>query len=299
MLIKKQRIRCFIVVIVKQQKDIKAKLQYSVLRVDVFLEINKNKELNMKYTNNNCSQDIGADPYYGVELECVFKNGYADENKETIYSIIDSKGYCQQLIKTIDFGDDCSLNASGIEFRFPPMSYDELMYWHEVAEFLRAVELCGAKAWTSRCNGIHIHINRGCLTKLHQYKIIQFFHNCKDILKNASRRRSFEYCSLDYLPQAIDVPFQEYGCREAIGVQNKTLEIRIFQSTTNILAFRAYVQFTEALRLFTQSTSIRNLNEHMFREFINKHKFLLADKLISTNNKFPPNKELPCFKAEG
>ena len=257
-------------------------------------ELSANKEI--VYSANR-DQKIGNDEYFGMELEISFSHEKHSTrpDAEQIHKNLVKKNIAIQLVNAISWGYDSSVD-NGIETRWPPMTYNYFMQSREVEQVIRYLETYGATAWHNKSNnGIHMHVNRASFTLIQLYKFIRFFQTNQGFIRHVARRDVFSngYCNIRRLSNAniVNMIKQDYSEKfDAINMHGPTVECRIFQSTTNIHAIRAYWQFMYALKRFVEVASVKNLNEQNFKSFVTVKDFRLLQKLMSTENKFAPNK---------
>lgn len=215
---------------------------------------------------------MGEAPYFGVELELLVKD----------YT---PKGYIMGLKQmAAHFSDwgipkyDSSLPTFSLEFVTAPASLEiHQEKWGNLASTLSEFfsgdnETCG----------MHIHMSREGLSPLEEFKLFTFIHNkANSEFLEFMAKRSMEsewaesYYKLYELKNfrhmysvnkktkklaIMEVDYQSPSHHAALARGDKTLEFRIFQSTTDVNIILARIEFIAALRQFvkTDSSILRN-----------------------------------------
>lgn len=117
--------------------------------------------------------------------------------------------------------------------------------------------------------GFHIHVNKSNLSKEHIDKLLNFFynplHNNTYVLKNISKRVKGgglkKYAELE--PEHYtEVNIQKHLALNISG--DKTIEFRLFQGTLDKKSIWKYLDFVEALLLYTRSCKYTDLGFDKF-----------------------------------
>ena len=188
--------------------------------------------------------------------------------------------------------EDGSLdNAHGVEVVFHHVPYETLKT--HVRKFFQENN-SGIKAWDCGSGyGIHVHLERNSLSKETQERILEFFlkDNNREFLKKIARRNPNHYWTFDYSEvsdqpcpitkskKLIDKNSEKY---RAVYVNSKTLEFRMFRSTTKVDAILVYTDFVLCLASYC-----RRKTSLFYKDFITfalskeKHFPNLAKTLIN------------------
>lgn len=228
---------------------------YGMIR-PIYLEALRKKELkkkgkpihNYSYPLQFTYKGIG-DKYLGIEWE--LNGGGRDEDKFNDIFIDDDKDLWH-------FKVDGSINE-GYEAISNPMTIDIALStpWQK---FMRKAKNYG---YTKEVGaGVHIHVNRSLFPSQHQKKyivrLIRFFYrNFNDIVKFANRdERDLHWCKKQiicrnesineiYSSSRFDSRICKYYAVNTL--HDKTIEFRIFRSTTDKKVMLSYIQFVDTL----------------------------------------------------
>lgn len=168
--------------------------------------------------------------------------------------------------------DDASLDRySGVEFIFAPIPFNEINESHWIASWLKALDR-HADVWSRSDYGMHISINAGAMSKLHIGKFCHFIHNNHELCRQIAGRNAPSWAA--YKPLTIS-KYREYTLEKyyAAAIRSSTrIEVRIFKSTTKWERFRRNCEFIDAIRIFTENHSIKQLDVNHFVSYINQPK---------------------------
>lgn len=159
-----------------------------------------------------------------------------------------------------------------------------LEFWHSqenqiegLFNFLRSEKCQGDKAPSV---GMHIHVTRNQMKRVHQNGFAAFVYSHKDKIENLAGRKSNSYTKMipiSNLNPEIKEQEQELERRithnddrySAVNWKNsQTVELRMFQSTLNTHKFLANIEFSHALYYFSKEHSvIECINETSWKSF--------------------------------
>ena len=235
------------------------------------------KRRKMKWENTLC---LGLE----WELENVVKtNNTRTEDLKKVDKVINDYSKLLGVTNPFYYKTDCSVN-NGVEFVTVPITLQYVhnkMPLHEVAEFMNTNTNFKA---THDC-GIHVHLDRDFFTELELTKLRVFFSVNATPLGKFSKRQpnklhdwaAFErgYTVTDFIhgqKKNDDIMHsRRFACsfcsnifrkkKDAYGRivpvdKPKTIEIRLFASTTNPDRLVAILQFCDALAFFIKTHSI-------------------------------------------
>lgn len=205
---------------------------------------------------------IGKSPnkkFYGIELE------YGFNSKKEALKVM-AKHSREVYLKA-----DSSI--SGGQFRAEvvshPHTFEELM---AEKSFLNTVATTSVEA--SESNGCHVHISRTAFKDKKHYAMFYFLlYSSQDLLEHIATRKLNNYCpfrpigkvfSKDNAPISMD----RYN---VINEGNEaTIEVRIFNSTTDLNSLKTYIQFLDSLIEYTRPAAKRVTLKDYFK-YVAKH----------------------------
>lgn len=195
--------------------------------------------------------------FYGVELEVVV-DGDRDDFRDAAHDT-------SKMLK--DFAllkADSSIDPGGFEIVTTAAEFDlHYKYWQPFFDhFPGCLEV-------NSTVGMHVHISKKRLTKLHIGKILVFLNEeCNRPLCQAiAGRKHCNYAKYKdkKFGHAKECSSDRY---EVVAIRSKTLEFRLFAATLSSDVFFARLEFAKALVTFTRNASCRNLNQLNFVEFV-------------------------------
>lgn len=215
--------------------------------------------------------------HFGVELEVECVRGSRNESAKAIDDWFDSnRSRNEQLL----FEEDGSIDH-GFEMISNPMGLDkhrEIWKWLEQPNLIANIRSHN----TSTC-GLHVHVSRKGLSSLTISKAVCFVNNPsnKALIKTIARRYGSGYCRAKHVTLADGAkPNDKY---EMVNLcKRHTLEFRIFRGTLNYNAIQAAIEFTNAVINFAANTSLEELSELKFFEFIYKPEQRMDTKFLRT-----------------
>lgn len=257
------------------------------------------------YSKQFCKKRFttGRPVYYGVELEANTKGPRAEITRRIL----------ERLGGYVFAKYDGSLNSdTGVEFVSAPATFDktreiwaglfDVKYSRADSEDLSCKDL---SAYADKRCGLHIHIDRTALRRADICHIVFFVNVFRSFCAKVAGRDYFknEYTVCKDIPRpgrdsiyTAEECLRSYnGHYDAVNTRNdNTIEIRIFKANVTMQAFFRYLDFADALVMY--SRSLKNLD---FAKFTpadimnftagkNRYKFL--------NDFFAKHKEF--FKAQ-
>tara|TARA_R100000773_G_scaffold25352_1_gene22155 strand:+ start:594 stop:2156 length:1563 start_codon:yes stop_codon:yes gene_type:complete len=237
----------------------------------IFNYLNHNK--NMMFKNLNSSNE--SNEKFGIELECEFNTDDVRTKSEIVRSIRninDSKSfYCV---------NDGSL-SDGVEIVSHPLSYDFIQNfdWNKIFRFRG--DLISYN--TDSC-GIHVHINRDCMSVLQQYKFVQFFNTHSTFGFRISQRKKDNINKWSKFRDLLGDEFKKqllYSYKSDLRNNNinyskyknielgdkyyatnlkhsKTIEIRIFRGTLNKTSFLKNIEYVKSVKDWVCNSTTNN-----------------------------------------
>jgi hypothetical protein len=178
-----------------------------------------------------------------------------------------------------EFADSCIAKAdstiSGLELVTLPASllaHQKHFDWLGLTEAMRGQVYGHGDSGSA---GIHIHINAKVLTKLDQSKMIVFVNdvNHTRLIETIGQRSPNTYCQR--LPKKIGGYVT--GKYELINCNGSTVEVRFFNSSLMPDRILKNIEFCAALVGFVKDTSVRNLTEVMFCEYVHAERYRLPN----------------------
>lgn len=215
--------------------------------------------------------------YFGVELEVECVDGNRNTAAQNIYNWFENNRACNEQLL---YEEDGSINH-GFEMISNPMGLDkhrEIWKWVEQKELINPLRSHN----TSTC-GLHVHVSKAGLSTLTISKVVCFVNNPSNqsLIKAIARRYSSGYCRAKHVTLAKGA---ERGDKyEMINLNKRhTMEFRIFRGTLNYNAIQAAIEFTNAVINFAAATSMEELSELKFLEFIYKLEQRMDTKFLRT-----------------
>lgn len=206
--------------------------------------------------------DAKGGPHYGFEWE-VEVDGNLDDGCHGVMDRL-PEGYC--ILK-----DDSTIEH-GFELCTRPATIEA----HKKAWKNYFQNPC-SQIYSGRHVGVHVHISRAPLSQLQIGKMVVFVHgpeNERFIERAIAERHNSTYADFKKRRKITEV-LKEYHDRDAVNLDNsRTIELRIFKSTTNEVKFWKNLEFAQALVRFTHNSahSIREMNWRVFQKFVAKNK---------------------------
>jgi hypothetical protein len=187
-----------------------------------------------------------------IELECGNNMHSTDTAKKMKQWLIDHK--CD---KKCYFKYDGSL-SNGIEIVFHPFTLQSYHKDFPLSDFIKYCRSIGLSGYNPNTCGIHIHLSKTHFKKNGLYIGKLFFYKCQKYLKQFSKRKDYNFCKFDQVTPENEYS-QENGRYSALNNTSKTMEIRIFRSTTNYNRILASMQFADAFANYCNQTSIKKM----------------------------------------
>lgn len=215
--------------------------------------------------------------HFGVELEVECVDGNRNTAAQNIYNWFENnRASSEQLL----YEEDGSI-SHGFEMISNPMGLDkhrEIWKWLEQKELINPLRSHN----TSTC-GLHVHVSKAGLSTLTISKAVCFVNNPSNqsLIKAIARRYGSGYCRAKHVTLAKGA---ERGDKYEMVNLNKrhTMEFRIFRGTLNYNAIQAAIEFTNAVINFSATTSMEELSELKFLEFIYKPEQRMDTKFLRT-----------------
>lgn len=157
-------------------------------------------------------------------------------------------------------------SVSGVEFITHPMSLDKHLdgRWERILTKLRV------DGYSRGRNGMHVHISRNAFVdKRHLHRFCMFFHLFPKWTLRMSARDESSLASWASTG-TVRSDYSETHGRCATNLQNeKTVEIRIFRSTTNHKTLTNRIKYLDCLMNFTQQPFHQEEPAKILDDFLN------------------------------
>jgi len=184
--------------------------------------------------------------HYGIELEFGFTS-----KKQAAKIVVpnSTKVYLKQ---------DSSIRGGTFkaELVSHPHTFEELM---APTSYLNALD--SATVEKNENNGCHIHISRTAFDSQKHFGLFYFLmYSSKQLLELVGGRKLNNYCAFSYsghvaTKENLPSPTTERG--RVINEQNeKTIEVRIFDSINNASRVKSYVQFLDSIIEYTRDAKV-------------------------------------------
>lgn len=219
-----------------------------------------------------------SDRYFGIELE-IDKGGKDDDYVAEILDIANENG------EYVYIKSDGSLDE-GMELVSHPMTLDfhKKYCWNEIMR--KAIQLGYRSHQTSTC-GLHIHVNRSCLSKSrdeqddvisrilffvesHWIELLKFSRRTEYSINRWAARYGYENNAKDILDKAKNGNQGRYA---AVNLCNyNTIEFRMFRGTLKYSTFIACLELVNIIcetAIFSSEDELKKLS---WSEFVSKIK---------------------------
>jgi hypothetical protein len=188
--------------------------------------------------------------HFGIELEV--ENSSASDNSrvdtaENITSTLEGLVYCKY---------DGSVRQ-GFEIVTHPVIYSHLKYNVKMESVLDTLRKEGYKSHDTSTCGLHIHVERACLTEEQITRIVSFFNSCITEIEKVGRREYNNYCRAHsvrrYGALTVKKCLDKRDHYDAVSLRpNQTIEIRVFKGTLNYKTLMATVLFVKSVIEWTK-----------------------------------------------
>lgn len=260
----------------------------------VYNAYNFNPRYLTKYTDNYCNSKNVPELFAGIEIEIECGTTEHERLRKTLSN------------KHWYFKHDGSLQQ-GFEIVTYPMTFDYIRANKEVFDTLfdkLKNNNCAADA-TDTC-GMHIHVSKRAIDKLHLWKMLQFFKRFKKfVLAISQRDKEFieRWATLKKINKrnisqmAKSKSFHDGSRREkyvAINLtKGETIEFRIFHGTIKPEVFKKNLEFVESLIEWSRYqpamkitlTSYFNYLKQNQMKYANLVEFIASNKLAVVRKK--------------
>jgi hypothetical protein len=214
---------------------------------------------------------------FGIELEIKVKDIH---NVKAMYDTIVRHGFIGERDGSLD-------GRLGIEIVGDPMTFDRNKdKWIPLLNDLRG-KCVGWNAGDGY--GMHISLNRGAFTTLHQGKVMCFIHQNKSLCEVVAGRSENSWAR--YHPKNIKDAYNDCDEKyQAISLRSsRRMEVRIFRSTLLPSGFLRNLEFVASIVEFTKEANYTTeLFETPFRKWLDR----------PSNRKAYPNLHAHLFRRE-
>lgn len=212
---------------------------------------------------NRAKTETPAQLYIGIELECVAKEY---EAADLVSSSFGDYVICK---------DDGSLPDAGFEI----VTIPETPEFHRInMTRLLTEHKDNIRAFNYSSCGLHIHLNKRFFTNAQIGKMVLFVNHDDNykLMEQIAQRdfRNHSYAlkqKVGNLSECMegDIP-KDFG-RSSVnvgGLNQSTIEIRIFKGNTKLESMLAKIDFVEALSYFVKKKGSRSMTSKKFLEFL-------------------------------
>jgi len=272
------------------------------------------REYNPKFVPRKAKGNHPKDLLFGFEAELEsrydFEEPYEDKG-EAAESFLHITG--NRFNKFFFYKYDGSID-SGVEVVTHPFNWNWIEKNKQVIEIFQDFKKHGFKG-EKNC-GFHVHISRKYFTKSHLKRMLKLYYFNGNFMRRISKRgnRNMGYCDpslfekghwgihdtfydepsrfVPTVDDLIKIKRSDWnclckGCALNLYPRN-TIEVRLFQGTSNKRLIWAYLEFVKASVLFTKYTGLKSINQTNFKKYLYKNKKLYpnAVKLVRNPNSF-------------
>lgn len=213
--------------------------------------------------------------FFGVELEVEANDCDRDDAAQGIHDwFANNRASSEQLF----FEEDGSLSY-GFEMITQPMGLDkhrEIWKWVEQKQLIK-----GLRSHNTNTCGLHVHVSKAGLSSLTISKAVCFVNNPSNmsLIKAIARRYDSGYCRPKHVTLAKGHKNGDKYEMLNIG-KRSTIEFRMFRGSLNYNAIQAALEFSNAVVNFAQATSMEELTEQKYLEFIYKPEQRMDTKFL-------------------
>lgn len=219
--------------------------------------------------------DIGTE-LYGLELEVGVHRKYRESYKSICDGTKKLIGNDGRLVfdSSIDYLDrklDIKNTHRGFEIVTRPLCYQNAY------NFIRSV--CEnkhdlIKSWEVGTTGVHIHVSKKCLSRIEIGKLVYFINNKnnKNLITYISKRENNKFAKFVPTKKITNYADKYPDCHYEIlnTMKPNTIEFRMFKGTLNKFTLISYLQFVKSMVEFVRVSSISELTEVKYLEWLNK-----------------------------
>lgn len=181
--------------------------------------------------------------------------------------------------------EDGSL-SDGAEINSQPFNWNYFLKNRKLLGFTSFLARNGVEG-TRNC-GFHVHFNRNFFSKKHMRRMVKLVYDNPSFWERVSQRQGednlSEYASLrgimekfydgitlEAAKRIVDERMTEHYDALDLFAGDKTIELRIFQGTTNPNLMRTYLEVALAMALYTKETLFDNISIKDFVEYVYSH----------------------------
>ncbi|MFP4047978.1 MAG: hypothetical protein ACLFT4_09520, partial [Bacteroidales bacterium] len=199
--------------------------------------------------------------FYGLEIEIEARHDI-EESADAVRDNFNSNEVIMM--------EDGSISGDGFEIITHPADLENVRKFAERLGNL--TDTC--KGFHAKSCGMHIHFNKKSVSELQLAKFLLFFANNKEFIEFIGQRPQTEYWkheNVDSITDKIKNP-SSYERYEAINLGNdKTIEVRVFQSNLRTDRVMKNVLFIESLLQFCNEFKLENMSKDKYKEFLIKN----------------------------
>jgi len=216
----------------------------------------------------------------GLEIELEHESSNEDIRNASLSKVNKKLQKLKTRTNPFYYKRDGSL-SNGVEFVAQPMT---LQYIHNKTNMYNFFETIINNDFIAKsCCGIHVHLSKDFFKPIELIKLRMFFSiNKKQLIKFSQRNgtnidkwaKIENYSVNDFLHGKKtctgSTSIRSSACSFASHLRNKTIEIRLFNSTTNHKRFIAITQFCDAIGYFVKDIGIGAISKQdCWKTFVN------------------------------
>jgi hypothetical protein len=244
------------------------------------------KERNPKMVFRKASGKYPSNLMFGFEAELAIKGKHIHGGTlpDTLLEEMEKRSKKFYFFKT-----EYSV-SNGFEVVTHPFDWNWIQKNKQVIDWF---DRLNEEAKGARSCGFHVHISRKHFTPLHLKKMLQLYYFNPEFIKKVSKRENMGYCKPRISKEAIWG--WDYKDHRAVTINDllnvgrgkwsnidkscalnlypkNTIEVRIFQGTSNKELIWAYLEFVKASVEFTRKVSFKRVNASNFKRYIEARK---------------------------
>ena len=214
---------------------------------------------------------------------------------------VDYKRYIAYKIDTAIPGFFYQKNDGSIHFGMEVVSHPAtLEFWRsqreKIEELFKFLRDEGCQGDTANSVGMHIHVTRNKMNRMHQNTFAAFVYFHRKNIENLAGRKSNSYTKMLPIPSALPESEDDKKSLErrlldnhdrysAVNWNNKhTVELRMFQSTLNTDHFLANIEFSHALYFFSKEHSVvecvNDTSWKLFCDFVKEKEYTFLKNMM-------------------
>lgn len=213
--------------------------------------------------------------FLGVELE--FE---APKRDETAWGLLSEYGDGEKLFYlkndgSISYGFELVSHPCGLAY------HQDSFGWPRILKYLNGMK-CKSFHAESSC-GIHVHVSRAAFSVTEQIRLTYFMNRHRGSWETLAQRTSNQWSAFKNKPLHAEALGSGDRYEVVNGLNEDTLEFRLFKGTLRLVSFMAILELTETICRFTMSYNNTDIvdDEMAWGDFLtfaraSGHKYLAA-----------------------